>query len=246
WLMNGGAVPETLSERWVAEELEALASQLPGIAAREPYPDTPSAPRAVPPPPDIPAPLPAQRLLRRDWWVYSFSQLVRDAGAMPEAEQGAEDEAATQTGALQPMAFEPTPFAGARFGNALHAALERVDFAAWAGWRGASAPAGQSEVLLQALDEHGFAQEEQLDAGCRLLATLVRDTLNVELPEGLRLAQLPHAERRSELEFHFALQPVQLDALLALLRSHGLMQTRAGLGPRERIEGLMTGKIDLV
>jgi exodeoxyribonuclease V beta subunit len=39
---------------------------------------------------------------------------------------------------------------------------------------------------------------------------------------------------------------VEIDALLALLHAHGMLLARHGFGLRRRIEGLMTGKIDLV
>jgi len=48
------------------------------------------------------------------------------------------------------------------------------------------------------------------------------------------------------MEFHFALRSTSLDALLALLHGHGLLRERDKFGRRARIEGLMTGKIDLV
>jgi exodeoxyribonuclease V beta subunit len=51
--------------------------------------------------------------------------------------------------------------------------------------------------------------------------------------------------RRAELEFHFALQPTSVDALLALLHAHGVLRERSGFGLRRRLEGLVTGKIDL-
>src|SRR5690606_21939429 len=51
--------------------------------------------------------------------------------------------------------------------------------------------------------------------------------------------------RRAEIEFQFSLAPTRVDALLALLHRHGLLTARQGFGMRRRLEGLMTGLIDL-
>jgi exodeoxyribonuclease V beta subunit len=82
--------------------------------------------------------------------------------------------------------------------------------------------------------------------GMRLLSALVRDTVNVRLPEGMRLADIPLADRRAEIEFHFAMQPVLVDRLIELLHRHDVLRDRDAFGTRERLEGLMTGRIDLV
>jgi exodeoxyribonuclease V beta subunit len=41
------------------------------------------------------------------------------------------------------------------------------------------------------------------------------------------------------------MQPTTVPTLLALLHAHGVTQQRRGFGLRQRLEGLMTGKIDL-
>ena len=61
----------------------------------------------------------------------------------------------------------------------------------------------------------------------------------------MRLCDVPIDERRAEIEFQFALQPTQVDALLALLHAHGVVRERHGFGLRRMLEGLMTGLIDL-
>jgi exodeoxyribonuclease V beta subunit len=192
----------------------------------------------------------ARRVLSRDWWVYSFTQLTGeapgafDAAARSELERGAEDEPESPLPIV--AATADRRFSGSRFGNVLHAALERVDFAAWCGWRhGEGPPPGQETPLRAALRGEGYL-EADLDDGTAQLATLVGNTLNAALPEGSRLCELPPEARRAEMEFHFALQPTSTDALLALLHAHGLLRERQAFGLRRRLEGLMTGKIDLV
>lgn len=242
WLLGGGGIPGTLGEDDVLRAIAALVAAAPDAIVHEDFP----ALDAVYPPPatavdDAPPPLRApRRALRRDWWVHSFSQLAREDGG--EDERRAEDEMPASTEADA----ERSPFAGARFGNVLHAALEHVDFAAWRGWCRDEPPPTQAAPLREALRGGGYDSDALLAEGERLLAALVRHTLNTPLPEGIRLAELPPQARRNELEFHFALRPVAVPALLELLHAHGLLRERHGFGARERLEGLMTGKIDLV
>jgi len=186
----------------------------------------------------------ARRMLRRDWWVHSFSQLAReDATASVDAtdEQGAEDEPA----GIDTVDIIASPYIGARFGNALHAALETIDFARWRDWRRDAPPTGEEEALRDALGANGYVGED-IAGGIRPLAALVRDTVNVRLPEGVRLADLAPGDRRAEIEFHFALGSARVDRLVELLHKHDVMRDRDRFGVRERLEGLMTGRIDLV
>jgi exodeoxyribonuclease V beta subunit len=176
--------------------------------------------------------------------VHSFSQLAREEpGTEPETidEHGAEDEPVAVP-ALEPVA---SPYVGARFGNALHAALEWIDFARWRDWQGDTPPAGEEDALQRALGVNGYVDDE-LEGGLRPLAALVRDTVNVRLPEGVRLADLAPADRRPEIEFHFSMRPVLVERFVELLHRHDVLRDRDGFGMRERIEGLMTGRIDLV
>ncbi|MCE7032310.1 UvrD-helicase domain-containing protein [Lysobacter sp. GX 14042] len=237
-----------------------LAAMVRGLGARPPDPmvvvdDSPVPPAPAPLPPlaaeAVPAVRRVDRVIGRDWWVYSFSQLARaDAGTAAERDAGAtgaEQGAADEVDAGPPVAdeaFDPR-FAGSRFGNVLHDALEHVDFAAWSGWRdGAPPPAGEDAALRDALIRGGYP-ETDLDAGAALLAALVGHTLVAPLPEGGRLCAVPAQSRRVEMEFHFALAPTRVDALLALLHRHGVLRGRGAFGSRSVLEGLMTGKIDL-
>ena len=207
--------------------------------------------------------LPPVREVRRrvphDWWVYSFTQLAHAEGghdtaaAATEDSGGAADEPAlvdvdaepsSEATAAQPEVFDPR-FAGSRFGNVLHAALENVDFGAWRDWQpGQAAPDGQAGIIEKAMRGDGYIDEEIAD-GVALLTELIGQTLTVALPEGGALHSLAEGERRAEIEFHFAMQPTTVPALLRVLHAHGVVRGRNGFGLRRQLEGLMTGKIDL-
>ncbi|WP_282296981.1 exodeoxyribonuclease V subunit beta [Stenotrophomonas sp. PS02289] len=227
--------------------------------------DTPLPPRPAQLPAEREGALPPVRAVTRrvphDWWVYSFTQLAQaDAGgeddtdaAATEAPAAAADEPAGGELPLEPavpadeaIVDLPDPrFMGSRFGNVLHHALENTDFAAWADWQpGADAPEGQDAALRASLRTEGYADED-LDEGVAVLVPLVGHTLTVTLPEGGALHSLAAAQRRAEIEFHFALQPTAVSDLLEVLHAHGVVRERRSFGLRRRLEGLMTGKIDL-
>ena len=198
----------------------------------------------------------AARVLASDWWVYSFTQLANADGqgdaasAATQPAPGGQDEPAAEA-AIEAVAdaaagsFDPR-FAGTRFGVVLHDVFERTDFARWAAWTpGAPAPGPDEAALLAERLRAGGYPAADLDDGVAVLTSLVGHTLTVALPEGPRLADVPAHCRRPEIEFQFALAPTRVDALLALLHRHGLLAARQGFGARRRLEGLMTGLIDL-
>lgn len=214
-------------------------------------PPDPALPR-LPPESEaaVPAPRQATRRLANDWWVHSFSQLAKAesgdahaASTLPATGGHDEPDAAAQAPVVDPD-FDPR-FAGNRYGVALHAALEHAEFAAWDGWRdGAAAPDDEATVIVEALREQGYA-DGVLDDGIALTTKLIGHTLTVALPEGVRLCAVPADQRRAEIEFQFVLQSTQVEALLALLHRHGVVRERDRFGARQRLEGLMTGLIDL-
>ena len=199
----------------------------------------------------VPAAREARRIVSRDWWVYSFTQLanespgtVEDAPRTVADEGGAQDEPAVVVfDGLAPD--NDRRFGGSRFGNVLHSVLERVDFGAWSQWVESGMPEHERGHLVDALHGEGYADED-IDDGVAVLAPLVGHTLAVRLPEGARLCDVPPHARLSEMEFHFALEATPVPRLLALLHEHGLLHGRQAFGNRQRLEGLMTGKIDLV
>ncbi|UKE47277.1 exodeoxyribonuclease V subunit beta [Xanthomonas cerealis] len=197
----------------------------------------------------------AQRHVVPEWWVYSFTQLANaDAGAAADpmasatvVGSGGSDEPSTSEAVATTLDVETFDrrFTGNRFGVAMHDVFERCDFAAWRDWvPGQPAPDGQTAAIVESLQRGGYAQDE-LDDGAAMLTALVGHTLTVALPEGTRLAAVPAPQRRNEMEFHFAMRPTRVDALLALLHRFGVVGERQAFGARQRLEGLMTGLIDL-
>jgi exodeoxyribonuclease V beta subunit len=228
-----------------ADALAAAGIVFDAGATPADLPRLPPAADAPVPPARTPKPLPPQ-----EWWVHSFSQLAKaDAGvdtasASTLPARGGNDEPEFGDDASVDAAFDPR-FAGNRYGVALHAALEHADFAAWRDWHaGDPAPDGEASVIAHALGKGGYAAEV-LGDGVALTTQLIGQTLTAALPEGVRLCEVAADERRAEIEFQFALRPTQVEALLTLLHAHGVVRERHGFGLRHRLEGLMTGLIDL-
>ncbi|MEG8119220.1 exodeoxyribonuclease V subunit beta, partial [Xanthomonas hortorum] len=222
--------------------------------------DTSTPPATLPrlPPPieaQVPPARTPQRHIAPEWWVYSFTQLANaDAGAATDpmasatvVGSGGSDEPSGSEAiavAAEVDTFDPR-FAGNRFGVVMHDVFERCDFAAWHAWHpGQPAPEGQAAAILEALQRGGYTQDE-LDDGLAMLTALIGHTLTVALPEGTTLAAVPEPQRRNEMEFHFAMRPTRVEALLALLHRFGVVSDRQAFGARQRLEGLMTGLIDL-
>ncbi|KLB27418.1 exodeoxyribonuclease V subunit beta [Xanthomonas hortorum] len=222
--------------------------------------DTSTPPATLPrlPPPieaQVPPARTPQRHIAPEWWVYSFTQLANaDAGAATDpmasatvVGSGGSDEPSGSEAiavAAEVDTFDPR-FAGNRFGVVMHDVFERCDFAAWHAWHpGQPAPEGQAAAILEALQRGGYTQDE-LDDGLAMLTALIGHTLTVALPEGPTLAAVPEPQRRNEMEFHFAMRPTRVEALLALLHRFGVVSDRQAFGARQRLEGLMTGLIDL-
>ena len=219
-------------QTWAREEGGSHAIEIRTAPSSLPTSRLAFAPAAAAPPAAV-----AQRRFSRDWWVYSFSQLAREQDS--DAARGARDE-------TEPSPIVANRFAGARFGNALHTALESCDFAAWRDWSGELPPPGEFAALQRALRSEGYGGDNDLRDGLPLLTALVANTLNARLPEGARLCEMPASARCAELEFHLGFAAVAMPELLALLHAHGIVGERRAFGLRQRIEGLLTGFIDLV
>ncbi|HMB43749.1 MAG TPA: UvrD-helicase domain-containing protein, partial [Luteimonas sp.] len=123
------------------------------------------------PAPVVPAARVPRRTLRRDWWIHSFSQLHKQQSTVrvpPADERPADDERPLARFAVA----ERMRFGGTRFGNALHEALEHVDFARWRDADGQQVPDGEATWLADALRRQEYPREVIAD-GVRELAPLI-------------------------------------------------------------------------
>jgi len=246
---------------------------LPGVAWHEQWP-TQRAHYRAPVPAHIVCIVQAEPEPRPVRSVHSFSTLVRHAQralspAGPGAENAAEveetaavDEALIDADALldaqaidavvssdaTPVsaASEPHPellaldaLRGAQLGNALHAVFEH---------RVPGTPVqAQLPLLLRAFQTHDVRLRQ---AGGEYLVALwaarIDAALAADLGAGLRLVDLSPAAQCAEMEFHFAVDRLPLDTLRGICRLHGAATLIPEQLGQASLNGLVTGKIDLV
>ncbi len=185
----------------------------------------PAAPQAAP------QAAPAERL--SGWQISSFSGWHKAFEA--DFSHAADDELPSL-----PSGLDSSPFKGAAFGNALHAVLERAETEHWHSIS-ASALAHCTQALLQ----FGYAAK-LAETGAAHLANLAHACLHARLPEACTLLDLADRDKRHEMEFHLRLKSADSTQVLALLQRYGYCQSRTRIGFGEDLNGLLTGKIDLL
>ena len=246
WLVAGGgqspaqwlaepAKPEQIAAAW----RQWASGQAPDVAL-DPLPS--GAGRALPPQPTAAeqlAALPPPASIPRGWWIGSYSSLAHgtrhDGAAVDHDLRVTADEAA---GPLRPVADDDIlrfP-RGAVAGECLHAVFEGIAF---------DDPQGWPQAVARTLQR--YAPALPADAGAalrpRMLLQMLHDVLHTPLHDGLRLAEVPAARRRVELEFHLPARHLDASALQALLRRLALPAPALGFGA---LEGYLRGFIDLV
>jgi len=205
---------------------------------------------ATPQIPELPDPRPPRS-------VHSFSNLLRPARSNGIEEAPALDELVPVEGDQLAQAGEisdvlsvperaPHPqlilldeVRGAALGNALHSALEQRQI-------------GQPMRAQQALLAAALRQYDVRSSRCSqdefvaLWAERLDQALAADLGDGLRIDQLSAQAQRAEIEFHFAVDQVRLAQLRTICAEHGdadLIPVALGVA---QLNGLLTGKIDLV
>lgn len=187
------------------------------------------------------------------WRASSFSALTRVVHEAqqqsffleerPEVDEEAQSKALAPvpySGATPPLINLPRLARSARFGQCVHALLERLDFTQ-------ASPEQLHHHSMEALRAWGlpFAWGEQLALG---LGLALETPLSGEA-EGLRLREVPRAFRRDEVSFEIALcqeRPVSAQLLNELLR---LDPASAKLPPFPEdfsLSGYLKGSIDLM
>ncbi len=256
WLLHDGArmgrKADTLDAAGMRDRLDALSATDAGIAVRDV--DTAALPVAIAyavaevahcgtAPAASPPVREPRRRFTNDARLHSFSSLhVHNEDVEPM--RGAEDESI----AIPDEEVEAASLGGTAFGNAVHAVLETADAGAWRRDADAQAslledrwPDSQREPLERALLRQGLAATP---AHLAQTARLVSRALNVRLPGDVRLCTLPASMQVREMAFHFRLRPTRIDAVYALLDTHGY--PRARKPAQATLDGLMHGFIDLV
>ncbi|MBN8214004.1 MAG: UvrD-helicase domain-containing protein [Xanthomonadales bacterium] len=251
WLLHAGAKTgrknDALDHAGMQARIEALAADSGGSIVVRAF--DPAAPRtrlhglsdaeSV----DVPPARIARRRFSTDPRLQSFSSLhARSEDG--EILRGADDEVV----AIPDEEVEVISLGGTAFGNAVHQALETADAPLWSREAEAQSslledrwPQSQRAVLEHALLRHGLAATP---AHLAQTARLVSRALNVSLPGGVRLCELPASQQVREMAFHFRLRPTRIDAVHALLQAHGY--PRARKPAQTTLDGLMQGYIDLV
>ena len=177
------------------------------------------------------------RILDDVWRISSFS------GLHQSKEQHFSNPASDE---YHPMLTnDPTPFKGAAFGNALHYVLEHANTLDWS----TSVPnqTNQSAQLLALTGLIQFGYESSTaEQGVATLCALVFNTLHGLLPENISLFQISEKHKRHELEFHLSLDSADCNKILNIMHNHHYCLNRVQFGFQQQLNGLLTGKIDLI
>ena len=248
WLLHaaGREAPLSFDEPACGQALDELVARGAGHVVVSPLPQA-NAKRLSKPEADTTHVAAAQfhGALEQDWRTWSFSRLVRGEARSDDADPapGSGDVAAADADRV-PSAIA-TPLAGARFGTAVHAALEHADFAAWQ--RADGTPEAQRDLIVRSLRAQGLPEPGtiSLERAAAQVGECMRGALNVPLACGVRLCDVAPTQRRAEMEFHLRLAPSRVDTLFALLHDHGYQHGRNGFGV-SHLHGLLTGVMDLV
>ncbi|HET9835679.1 MAG TPA: UvrD-helicase domain-containing protein [Rhodanobacteraceae bacterium] len=247
WLLHaaGREPPLGFDETTCGQVLDELVARGAGHIAVSPLPSA-SAKRLSKPKARATEIKPAefQGTLERDWRTWSFSRLVRGEARGNESDPAPGNGDAPVVVMEAPRQRAPI-LAGARFGTAVHAALEHADFDAWRDEGGI--PEAQRDLIVRSLRAQGLPEPGtvSLERAVAQVGDCMRGALNVPLACGARLCDVAPEMRRAEMDFHLRLAPSRVDALFALLHKHGYQHGRSGFGVA-RLHGMLTGVMDLV
>ena len=269
WLLHPLDAPERIGSRMKGLDEDEIRADLEHLAARRPdsilVRDLPAPDgtwwQAAQPDQEGLAAAQFDGHIDDRWRVGSYSALVRggddeqpdydpaaaDGAVRPAVDDGASAAEAPQLDlSIAPDAVDDALFelpAGTRVGQFLHEIFELIDF-----------PSADAETLATVVDAQlarygglstGDDQGRDWSATVVDLVTGVLDT-SLDPDNGLRLRDIPLADRLTELEFHFPvadLDPAGLRAALNASPEYAAGVRGLGFAP---MRGLMRGFIDLV
>ncbi len=236
WLLDGSATFESDSIDWAraAAGLEGWAQACAGVEIA-PLP-TGVQPRriALPATPEPPPPRQLGRRIGSGRRIVSYSSLFADAhdAERPDHDRGV-DQALPDADGNASLAPAVASAGGVRFGECVHWALERVDFASWPHEAG-------ERIARAACDRYGYGEDV-----ARYLAERIGVIARAPLVDGMRLAALEAADRIAELEFCFPLREASFDGFFDALAAEPRYR-RAPAARTEHFDGFLRGFIDLV
>ncbi len=218
----------------LAEGIARLVAACPTAISNSPAPDAPP-----PAPPPAPAPALAARTfggtLAWQPFTTSFTGLTAGTGhEEPERDLPADDDTLEP---VEPSGIHAFP-KGAAAGDFFHDVLEHADF---------TTPTGWEPLIVTRLARHGFAHLPMAGA----VQQTLEETFATELAPGLRLANVPPAQRLSEATFFCRLPRLTPADLAGLVPPEEA--ALAELGEREwgrlrfaPVHGYLRGAIDLL
>jgi exodeoxyribonuclease V beta subunit len=189
--------------------------------------------------------------------AWSFSSLTRLHTAFTREEEAADDEGLNLISpttdseiesANKELELSDAPHVGLQnlamlkgpgFGNALHAIFEERD--------GNFPLREQGRLIMGAMNEMGVRLGDLAPSvAVTRIAERLEEVLACEIMPGMSLGGLSKSRQRAEMAFHFQLEAVSMRALRDVAARHGDGALVPSGIPATRLQGLMTGKIDLV
>lgn len=177
------------------------------------------------------------RMMNDAWRISSFS------GLHQSREQNYNNPASDEYDQIS-MTIK-NPYKGAAFGNAMHHVLEHAEKLDWSAGKLNQLHQNARQLALSSLIQFGY-DAVTAEQGVDLLCALVLNTLHGLLPEKISLLQLAEQDVRHELEFHLSLNNANCNEILKIMHQHGYCLNRLQFGFQQHLNGLLTGKIDLI
>ncbi len=251
WLVAGqGKTPKAWFEgKLQPADIETAWSVLAG--RWDPHITLASLPReaGIPVTMDHPSPelltvLPAPATIPEGWRLSSYSGLGH--GAVNE-NAASDHDVRIPNAARQPAAAPAEIDAddilrfprGPAAGDCLHAVFERIDFTDRSGWEAAI----RGALIAYPPSVPGIPTVQPHERMSKMLANMLDDVTQTELPDGIRLGSIPRSRRLMELEFNLPSRGLAAAALNVALKALGYPAPRFTFG---KLEGYLKGFIDLV